>query len=132
MSTARRARGDVETAADAADPTLRGRTYAIPFDDVWQAAVRLAGGRLRGWRLAESDDTEGVIRSETKRLTGALYDATIRITLDDDAQTRVDARVVARRPGRDFGTAVRMVRRFFRSLDRTLARTPRRGTAQRG
>lgn len=129
MSTARRARGDVETATDAADPSLRGRTYAIPFEDVWQGAVRLAGGGLRRWQLGHSDDTEGLIRAETKRLTGAMYDATIRIGLDDNAQTRVDARIIARQPGRDFGTAKRMIRRFFRSLDRTLARTPRRGTA---
>jgi hypothetical protein len=44
-------RGFAATAPDSTDRRLRGRTYAVPFEHVWQAARSLAGGGLRGWTL---------------------------------------------------------------------------------
>ena len=58
-----------ETSPDERDPRLRGRTYAIPFDRVWEAARALASGGLRRWQIIESDDYEGVIRATSTILT---------------------------------------------------------------
>jgi hypothetical protein len=120
------ASGRAQTAPDAADPRLRGVTYAIPFEDVWQVALRLTGGGLHGWTLLSSDDHNGVIEAQARRIGGAHYDIMIQVRLDENAQTRVDGQSTARKPSTDFGTSARLLRRFFRVLDRTLARPPRR------
>jgi hypothetical protein len=115
------------TAPAAEDHRLRGRTYAVPFEEVWQAAGRLLGGGLAGWELRETDDQDGILRGvapgRVDWLTGAI---TIRITLDHDAQTRVDG-LAASRTGRwDLGANARHLHRFFTALDRELE--DRRGT----
>jgi hypothetical protein len=116
-----------ETSTDAEDPRLRGRTYAIPFEDVWRAALSLADGGLRGWRVTSADDREGVIVAEAKTLMLRLVDdVRIRIGLDPDAQTRVDALSVSRVGRVDFGTNARRIARFCRRLDRQLGRLPPR------
>jgi hypothetical protein len=116
--------GFAQTSRESDDPALRGRTYAIPFEAVWQAALRLAGGELRGWRVAAADDQAGEILAEARGLFGAMHDIGIEIILDADAQTRVDGRVAAR-SAPDFGRSRRRLLRFFRSLDRALARLGR-------
>lgn len=120
-------RGLTESAAatspDQDDARLRGRTYPIPFEQVWQAALHLAGGGLRGWQVLEQDDQRGTIRAEARARFGkAVDDVYVRIYLDRDAQTRVDARAGARDAKRDFGRNARRLRRFFRSLDERLGR----------
>lgn len=104
------------------DPRLKGRTYAIPFDDVWQASLELVGGRLKRWQVLEADDQEGIIRGvargRVQRFTSAI---TVRITLDADAQTRVDALAASRVGRADLGVNARRLRRFFRALDERLA-----------
>jgi hypothetical protein len=124
MSSPRRP-GFAQTSANAADPELRGRTYAIPFDAVWQATLRLAGGGLRGWTVIAADDTAGSVFATARGLTGAMHDIGIEVILDDDAQTRVDARAAARRAP-DLGRSRRRLLRFFRALDRGLQQLPRR------
>jgi hypothetical protein len=119
----RRRPGFAQTSPAAADPALQGRTYAIPFDAVWQASVRLAGGGLRGWSLIEADDYAGSILACSRGIFGALHDIAIDVVLDEDAQTRVDARVAARKAP-DFGRSRRRLVRFFRQLDRAMARLP--------
>jgi len=120
-------RNFAETAQAHEDPRLRGRTYAIPFEDVWNAAHALAGGGLRGWRVVSSNDQEGVIHAEAKLLFGdRLDDVTIRVGLDRDAQTRVDARAAARQGRTDWGRNARRLRRFFRALDRAVVEARRR------
>jgi hypothetical protein len=123
--------GRAQTAPDAADPRLRGRTYAIPFEVVWQASLRVTGGGLRGCTLLSSDDHNGVIEAQWRRLGGAMYDIMIQVRLDENAQTRVDGMCTARRPGTDFGTSARLLRRFFGMLDRFLERQSRRRYAPR-
>ncbi len=111
------------TAPTSDDPRLRGRTYAIPFDDVWRASVRLVAGGLRHWELLESDDEDGIIRGAVHGRIHAFDSAvTIRITLDLDAQTRVDALAAALTGGGDLGAGVRRLRRFFAALDGELGR----------
>jgi hypothetical protein len=118
-----RRRGFVETTPTARDPRLRGRTYAVPFEDVWQAALKLTGGGLFRWTRHDADDHEGVILASTTSLAGAVHDVMVRVTLDDEGQTRVDASAQARKPLTNFGRSRRRLRRFFRALDRALART---------
>lgn len=126
-----RRRGYAVTHPEARDPSLRGRTYGVPFEQVWRAALELTNGKLRGWHVSEHDDEEGVIVGTAKSLTGALHDFMVRIYLDADAQTRVDASAQAHKPLADFGRARRRVRRFFRSLDKRLAQKPERTPARR-
>ncbi|MDT8340044.1 MAG: hypothetical protein RQ751_00910 [Longimicrobiales bacterium] len=104
------------------DDELRGRTYAVPFDAVWTAALRLAGGGLARWRVTRAEDVPGVIQAEVRPLLrGGATDVLIRIGLDRDGQTRVDlvASSRARRGGRRGSR--RLTRRFLRALDRDLA-----------
>jgi hypothetical protein len=116
---------EVATDPGATDGRLRGRTYAIPFENVWSAATRLAHGELRGWTLLTADDQEGIITGSAKPpLFGAPCDVRIEIGLDENAQTRVDARTSW--PGKrgDLGHGRRTLGRFFRALDRALAARP--------
>ncbi len=120
--------GVSETRPDATDPRLRGRTYAIPFDDVWNASLQLAEGGLRRWRLLEADDEKGVIRAEaTSPVLRRVSEARIRIVLDENAQTRVDALTRPRtgKPGSG-ARGRRLIRAFFRSLDRRVKASPDR------
>lgn len=109
------------THPDHVDPRLRGRTYAIPFDRVWTAALELADGGLRRWTVIEADDIDGIIRAEARTLVFRFVDdVTIRISLDADAQTRVDLRSESRKGKADLGTNARRIGRFCRKLDRAL------------
>lgn len=111
-----------ETSAHAEDGRLRGRTYAVPFDRVWQEALRLASGGLHGWSLVEVSEQHGLIRAESKRrVLRALDDVTIRIGLDNNGQTRVDMRSAARHGRGDLGANRRRILLFLRYLDRGLA-----------
>ncbi len=115
----------VRTRPDSPDPRLQGRTYAVPFDAVWHSSVMLAGGGLRGWSIRESDDIAGLIRAESRTLVFRFVDdVEVRITLDEDAQTRVDLSSSSRVGRADFGTNARRVGRFLKRLDRTLGVGP--------
>lgn len=109
------------TTSSAEDDRLQGRTYAVPFEAVWQASLELVDGGLRGWTLSESDDGEGIIRGRARgglrRTESAI---TLRITLDQDAQTRIDGLSASRVGRADLGANARRLGRFFRGLDRSL------------
>ena len=116
-------RNTAQTAEGDPDPRLRGRTYAIPFEQVWQASLALAGGGLRRWRVIDSDDNEGVIRAESTSLVWRFVDdITITIRLDHDAQTRVDVQSRSRKGTADLGANARRIAKFFRALDKRLKR----------
>lgn len=109
------------TASDAEDPRLRGRTYAIPFDAVWQASLALVDGGLSGWQVNESDDGDGVIRGMVRgRLRRFDSRFTVRVSLDHDAQTRVDGICASLVAKVDLGVNARRLGRFFHALDRAL------------
>ncbi len=109
------------TRPDHPDPALRGRRYGIPFQRVWDAALKLAGGGLRGWSLVSANDQVGLIVAESTTLVFRFVDdVEIRITLDEDAQTRVDLSSASRVGNGDWGTNARRIRGFLRSLDRTV------------
>lgn len=113
------------TDPNAVDPRLRGRTYAIPFQDVWQAAITLCGGGLRGWSIGGADDRSGVIDVVTRTgIFGHEGDVRVEIGLDENAQTRVDVRAVSRAERGDLGRTRRAIDRFLRNLDRRLDARP--------
>jgi hypothetical protein len=117
------------TAPAAADPFLRDRVWGVPFEDVWQAAVRLVSGGLRGWSLVRADDRDGVIEGAIRGFGGAVHALRVEVVLDADAQTVVRGEVTAVRPGIDWGRAARRLRRFLSALDDAVARAPRRRAA---
>jgi hypothetical protein len=109
------------TEPDSDDGRLTGRTYAIPFDAVWEAATHLVGGGLPGWTVEAADDQEGVIEGVvTGRMERFRSGFRVAISLDQDAQTRVDAASALVRGGADLGVNARRIARFFRALDHRL------------
>lgn len=102
------------------DPRLRGRTYAIPFDQVWRACLDQVE-RHRRWTLLQANDLEGYVRVKCQSLVlKFIDDFEIRITLDENAMTRIDIKSRSRKGKVDLGTNARRIGRFFRRLDRTL------------
>jgi hypothetical protein len=83
---------------------------------------------LRRWRLLEADDQEGVIRAEaTSPVLRRVCEAHIRIGLDENAQTRVDALTRPRTGNAGSGArGRRLINAFFRSLDRRVEAYPDR------
>lgn len=118
-------RNQAETSAHARDPRLLGRTYAVPYETIWQAALTLAGGGLRGWSVRSADDLAGVINARAKSRFLGYADIRIRVSLDENAQTRVDGRSITRSRRVDLGSNGRRLERFFRELDRQLGRDGR-------
>lgn len=121
------AHADVCTAHDHADPRLRGRTYAVPFEDVWKAAMLLVSGGQRGWRLVSADDDNGLLRAQARRsFPEAVDDVAILVTLDADAQTRVDAAAGSFEGLRAVRRNTKRLDRFFRLLDHDVAQAVER------
>jgi uncharacterized protein (DUF1499 family) len=99
------------------DPRLRGRSYAIPFAEVWAVALDIAQ-KSPGWTITSSDPRAGEIVAEaTTRVWKFTDDLWIRLSLDDEGQTRVDMASASRKGGADLGTNARRIARFLRSLD---------------
>lgn len=123
MSGITRGLTTAEAATDpqAEDPRLRGRTYAIPFERVWSAAVSIADGGLARWQLAGADDVSGVIRARwTTFFSKRIADVRIDIGLDENGQTRVDLRARSRGDRGDLGGNPRAIGHFLRRLDERL------------
>lgn len=110
------------------DPLLSGRTYAIPFETVWQAAREVVRRDLRGWTLIAANDRVGRIDALARTLLlNRETEVVITIGLDENAQTRVDVRTLAREARGDFAPGRRMrrmIRGFIRRLDRALDVAP--------
>lgn len=99
------------------DPRLRARTYAVPFAAVWNAALSIAQ-ETRGWTVTASDPVGGEIVAEAStRMWKFVDDVWIRISLDDDAQTRVEMTSASRVGRADLGTNARRIARFLHALD---------------
>ncbi|MEQ1857263.1 MAG: DUF1499 domain-containing protein [Longimicrobiales bacterium] len=114
-----------ETDPSSDDARLLGRTYAIPFDVVWSAALRLAGGELRRWSMLSADDLAGVISAGTRPLFFGQGDRVrIEIGLDENAQTRVDLSSSSRSERPDLGRNRRAIGRFLSRLDAALGAKP--------
>lgn len=108
------------TDAEADDPRLRGRSYAVPFAEVWAVALD-AAQNTPGWTVLSSDPRAGEIVAEaTTRLWRFTDDVWIRLSLDEEGQTRVEMASASRKGGADLGTNARRIARFLRSLDARL------------
>ena len=115
----------VRTSPDDPDRRLLGRTYAIPFEDVWQACLALTGGLLRGWHIVRADDQSGRIQALSRPLLfGPPTDIWVEIGLDDNGQTRVDLQAGSQTERGDLGRSRRAVGGFLRRLDRHLNVAP--------
>jgi len=116
---------EAETHPLAPDRRLRGRTYAIPFDVVWTAALALADGGIRGWTVARADDEAGVIEAISRTLVFHFEDdVRVTVRLDENGQSRVDLQSASRVGGGDLGRNPRTIGGFLRKLDRSLHATP--------
>jgi uncharacterized protein (DUF1499 family) len=108
------------TDAKADDPRLRGRSYAVPFAEVWAVALDIAQN-TPGWTILSSDPRSGEIVAEaTTRLWRFTDDVWIRLSLDEDGQTCVEMASASRKGSGDLGTNTRRIARFLRSLDARL------------
>ena len=113
------------TDVSATDPRLRGRTYTIPFDAVWKAALKVSNKQMRGWSVLYIDDQTGVIVAEALRSPWKHKDdVRISIGLDENGQTRVDLRSTSRQEKWDWGRNRRRILSFLRLLDRELSARP--------
>ncbi len=109
-----------ETDPSSDDPRLIGRTYAIPFEQVWRTCMKFVKERGR-WRLLQADDLAGFIRVRCTTMVFRFEDdLEIRIGLDEHALTRVDIRAGSQKGRVDLGMNVRRIGRFFKKLDRLL------------
>lgn len=114
-----------QTAPDAEDDRLRGRTYTIPFEEVWQASIRLIRKKLRGWTVVIDDDRAGRIEALHRTLFRNIEtEVVITVGLDENGQTRVDAASSGRVARGDWGRGRRLIGRFFKRLDRELDARP--------
>jgi Protein of unknown function (DUF1499) len=113
------------------DRRLRGRAYAVPFTEVWKAALETARARPR-WTVTEADARRGEIAAEARTaLWRFVDDVGIRVWLDDAGATRVDVTSASRVGKADLGTNARRIARFLHALDRSLhPRTGRGETAK--
>lgn len=115
----------VRTSPEDPDRRLVGRTYAIPFEDVWQASLALTGGLLRGWHIVHADDQGGRIQALSRPLLfGPATEIWVEIGLDANGQTRVDLQAGSQTEKGDLGRSRRAVGSFLRRLDRQLNATP--------
>lgn len=113
-----------ETDPVSEDPRLRGRTYSITFEEVWQAATALARD-LRGWTMVIANDRSGRIDALARTFFRKTEtEVVIFVGLDENAQTRVDLSAVTRTEIRDFGRSRRLIGLFLRKLDRKLEASP--------
>lgn len=109
---------EVSTDPTSTDERLVGRTYTIPFEEVWQASIALCTGELKGWSIRSADDQRGVIEAVTKApLTGFEDDVRVEIRLDENAQTRVDVWSATQKSRAPFGRTRRVIGTFLRGLD---------------
>lgn len=107
------------------DPRLRGRTYAIPFARVWAAVAELSQGGLRGWNTLLSDEDLGILKAEcTVPLLRSSDEIEVRMSLDENGQTRVDVSSTSNTEKGDLGRNARRIRKFFRTLDKRVEAGP--------
>lgn len=114
-----------DTHPSSADLRLVGRTYAIPFEHVWNAAVGVANEGMRGWSVAGTDDLSGLIIASTiTRIFNIRDDVRVRIRLDENGQTRVDMSSKSRSEKPSLGRHRRTIGRFLDRLDQRLDARP--------
>lgn len=115
-----------ETSIDSGDARLVGRTYGIPFAQVWDSCLDLVRGELPHWYARWWDEEVAVIQAlRSRAYSRRVSDVAIRIRLDEEGQTRVDVRASSRFTAvGDFGSNTRLIGAFCAALDRKLTEPP--------
>jgi uncharacterized protein (DUF1499 family) len=114
-------RNVAETSADAEDPRLRTRFYALSRETVWITVQQLAGTRP-GWTVMKTDPAEGELVIEARtRLLKFVDDVTIRVRPASGQRISVDLRSRSRVGKADFGTNARRIGDFLAALDSALS-----------
>ncbi|MDQ3555890.1 MAG: DUF1499 domain-containing protein [Gemmatimonadota bacterium] len=117
-------RNRARTYPEASDPRLRGRRYGVEFAAVWRAVLAAAEASPR-WSVVAADPVAGELRAEARsRVWGLVDDVVVRVSLDEDALTRVDMESASRAGRGDLGANARRIARFLGRLDAHLAATP--------
>lgn len=112
------------THPDHPDERLRGRSYAIPFELVWTSALILAEEEVEGWSVQRWDDKAGTIFVEAQlSLLRRTDDVRIHVSLDPNAQTRVDLESEPRQGKVDLGKTAQRIGVFFTLLDKKIGAT---------
>ena len=110
------------TDPESSDRRLRGRAYPIPYTRVWAAALETARARPR-WTIVSAEPRKGEIVAEARTVLWRFVDDVwVRLSLDEDGQTRVDVTSQSRMGGADLGVNARRIARFLHALDARLRR----------
>lgn len=97
-----------------------GRTYTVPFAEVWDAATADIRSR-RGWEIVHADEERGLLTVVCRsRLRRSSDDLSVWVRLDEYGLTRVDARAGSREGRLTPGANRRRVLDLLDSLDRAL------------
>jgi hypothetical protein len=97
-----------------------GRTYTVPFADVWDAATADIQAR-RGWEIVHADEERGLLTVVCRsRLRRSSDDLSVWVHLDEYGLTRVDARAGSREGRLSPGANRRRVLELLESLDEAL------------
>lgn len=97
-----------------------GRTYTVPFAEVWDAATADIRAR-RGWEIVHADEERGLLTIVCRsRLRRGSDDLSVWVRLDEFGLTRVDARACSREGRASPGANRRRVVEFLEALDETL------------
>lgn len=117
------------------DPSLHPHVYSLPYDTVWDAAVKAATS-VKGWAVTSTDWNGGVIALSmgfNMWTTGTKM--TVHVQRIGAVRTQVDMQsALSGFNGilmSDYGQNRRNVVRFFEELDRTLAADGRGASAIR-
>lgn len=97
-----------------------GRTYTVPFADVWDAATADIRGR-RGWEIVHADEERGLLTVVCRsRFRRSSDDLNVWVRLDEYGLTRVDARAGSREGRLSPGANRRRVVELLEALDEAL------------
>jgi uncharacterized protein (DUF1499 family) len=119
------------TDPESPDRRLRGREYAVPFTDVWNAALETAREWPR-WTVTSAEARRGEIAVEARTaLWRFVDDVWVRISLDELGLTRVDVSSGSRVGRGDLGVNARRIARFLHALDRRIEPGGRGGKSRK-
>ncbi len=97
-----------------------GRTYTVPFAEVWDAATADIRGR-RGWEIVHADEERGLLTVVCRsRLRRSSDDLSVWVRLDEYGLTRVDARAGSREGRLSPGANRRRIVELLEALDEAL------------
>lgn len=105
---------------------MKERAYAVPFLEVWRAALAAAGS-VDGWTVQDREPGRGRLRVESRtNLPRTAAEVEVRLSLDQDGLTRVVVTSTLRSGSFDFGANRSRTTDFLQRLDRALGGAGRR------